>query len=116
MMTVNASATASFAQALSRAREEYAMYEQYYGFVEKPFSLTPDPKFLYRSESHGNAFELLQYALERREGFVVITGDIGTGKTTLCRAVLEQTDRRTFTALVLNPFLAEEDLLRLVLQ
>ena len=92
------------------------MYEQYYGFVEKPFSLTPDPKYLYRSESHNNAFELLQYALERREGFVVITGDIGTGKTTLCRAVLEQTDRRTFTALLLNPFLSEDDLLKAILQ
>src|ERR671938_119450 len=92
------------------------MYESYYGFAEKPFSLTPDPKYLYRSESHGNAFDLLQYAIRRREGFVVITGDIGTGKTTLCRAILEQLDRKTFTALVLNPFLSEEDLLKLILQ
>jgi type II secretory pathway predicted ATPase ExeA len=92
------------------------MYEQYYGFAEKPFSLTPDPKYLYRSQSHGSAFDLLQYAIRRREGFVVVTGDIGTGKTTLCRAVLEQIDRTTFTALVLNPFLSEEDLLMLILQ
>src|SRR4029077_10766094 len=92
------------------------MYEEYYGFAEKPFSLTPDPKYLFKSASHANAFELLQYAIRRREGFVVITGDIGTGKTTLCRPLLEQVDRKTFTALVLNPFLAEEDLLRLVLQ
>jgi len=92
------------------------MYEDYYGFTEKPFSLTPDPKYLFKSASHASAFELLQYAIRRREGFVVITGDIGTGKTTLCRAVLEQIDRRTFTALVLNPFLSEEDLLRLILQ
>jgi general secretion pathway protein A len=92
------------------------MHEEYYGFVEKPFSLTPDPKYLYKSESHANAFDLLQYAIRRREGFVVVTGDIGTGKTTLCRAVLEQLDRRTFTALVLNPFLSEDDLLRLILQ
>jgi general secretion pathway protein A len=92
------------------------MHEEYYGFDEKPFSLTPDPKYLYKSESHANAFELLQYAIRRREGFVVVTGDIGTGKTTLCRAVLEQLDRKTFTALVLNPFLSEEDLLRLILQ
>jgi general secretion pathway protein A len=92
------------------------MYEEYYGFTEKPFSLTPDPKYLFKSASHASAYELLQYAIRRREGFVVITGDIGTGKTTLCRALLEQIDRRTFTALVLNPFLAEEDLLRLVLQ
>jgi general secretion pathway protein A len=92
------------------------MHEEYYGFSEKPFSLTPDPKYLYKSESHANAFDLLQYAIKRREGFVVVTGDIGTGKTTLCRAILEQLDRKTFTALVLNPFLSEEDLLRLVLQ
>jgi general secretion pathway protein A len=92
------------------------MYEDYYGFVEKPFSLTPDPKYLYKSESHANAFDLLQYAVRRREGFVVVTGDIGTGKTTICRALLEQLDRKTFTALVLNPFLSEEDLLKLILQ
>ena len=92
------------------------MYEDFFGFVEKPFSLTPDPKYLYRSESHANAFELLQYSVRRREGFVVVTGDIGTGKTTLCRALLEQIDRRTFTALVLNPFLSEDDLLKLILQ
>jgi general secretion pathway protein A len=92
------------------------MYERYYGFSEKPFSLTPDPKYLYRSESHGNAFDLLQYSIRRREGFVVVTGDIGTGKTTLCRALLEQIDRKTFTALVLNPFVTEEDLLKRILQ
>jgi general secretion pathway protein A len=92
------------------------MHEDYYGFTEKPFSLTPDPKYLYKSESHARAFDLLQYAIRRREGFVVVTGDIGTGKTTLCRAILDQLDRKTFTALVLNPFLTEEDLLRLILQ
>jgi len=107
---------AAYAAGMARAREEYPMYEEYYGFSEKPFSLTPDPKYLYKSESHANAFDLLQYAIRRREGFVVVTGDIGTGKTTLCRAILEQLDRKTFTALVLNPFLSEEDLLRLILQ
>jgi general secretion pathway protein A len=92
------------------------MYEEYYGFTEKPFSLTPDPKYLFKSVSHASAFDLLQYAVRRREGFVVITGDIGTGKTTLCRALLDQLDGRTFSALVLNPFLSEDDLLRLILQ
>lgn len=92
------------------------MYESYYGFSEKPFSLTPDPKFLYRYESHANAIELLQYAIARREGFVVITGDKGMGKTTLCRALVEKVDRRTFPALVLNPFNSEEDLLRAILE
>src|SRR5690242_937635 len=92
------------------------MYEAYYGFAEKPFSLTPDPKYLYRSQSHANAFELLQYAIQRREGFAVVTGDIGTGKTTLCRALLEEIDRTTYTALLLNPFLSEDDLLKRILQ
>jgi len=92
------------------------MYQSFYGFAEKPFSLTPDPRYLYRSESHADAFELLRYAIERREGFVVITGDIGTGKTTLCRALFDRTDPHTFTALLLNPFLSEEDLLEAILQ
>ena len=105
-----------FHPARAERAEGYPMHEEYYGFTEKPFNLTPDPKYLYKSESHANAFDLLQYAIRRREGFVVVTGDIGTGKTTLCRAILDQLDRRTFTALVLNPFLSEEDLLRLILQ
>ena len=116
MMSASSSAAASFARVVTRAREEYAMYEDFYGFVEKPFSLTPDPKYLYKSESHANAFDLLQYGIRRREGFIVVTGDIGTGKTTLCRALLDQLDSRTFTALVLNPFIAEDDLLRQILQ
>ena len=91
------------------------MYEEYYGLVEKPFSLTPDPKYLYKSESHAAAFDLLQYAVRRREGFVVISGDIGTGKTTLCRALIEQLDQTTFTSLILNPFLSVEELLREIL-
>ena len=103
-------------RSLSPARDDFQMYEEFYGFTEKPFSLTPDPKYLYKSESHASAFELMQYAIRRREGFVVITGEIGTGKTTLCRAILDQLDQRTFTALLLNPFISEEDLLRLILQ
>jgi type II secretory pathway predicted ATPase ExeA len=115
-MTREQFAMAGFVQALSRAKEEHPLYEDFYGLSEKPFSLTPDPKFFYRSESHANAFDLLKYAIRRREGLVVITGDSGTGKTTLCRAFLDQLDRRTFTALVLNPFVSEEDLLCLILQ
>ncbi len=91
------------------------MYEDYYGFVQPPFSLTPDPRFLYRSESHDIALQQVWQAIRRKEGFIVLTGDIGTGKTTLCRTVLEQFDQTTFTALILNPFLSVEELLREVL-
>jgi general secretion pathway protein A len=91
------------------------MYEEYYGFVQPPFSLTPDPRFLYRSESHDVALQQVWQAIRRKEGFIVLTGDIGTGKTTLCRTLLEQFDDTTFTALILNPFLSVEELLREVL-
>jgi general secretion pathway protein A len=91
------------------------MYEQYYGFVQPPFTLTPDPRVLYRSESHDEAITLLLQAIRRKEGFIVLTGDIGTGKTTICRALLEQLDSATFTSLILNPFLSIEELLREVL-
>src|SRR5579883_2453081 len=91
------------------------MYEQFYSLIEPPFSLTPDPKYFYRSESHHRAFELLQYAIQRREGFMVVYGEIGTGKTTLCRAVLDAIDKNVYTALLLNPFLTELDLLKTIL-
>lgn len=87
-------------------------YEEFYGFVQPPFTLTPDPRFLYRSGSHEEAITLLLQALRRREGFIVLTGDIGTGKTTICRALLQQLDASTFTSLLLNPFLSVEELLR----
>jgi general secretion pathway protein A len=91
------------------------MYEQFYGFVQPPFTLAPDPRFLYRSESHDDAINLLLQAIRRKEGFIVLTGDIGTGKTTICRALMEQLDASTFTSLILNPFLTVEELLREVL-
>jgi general secretion pathway protein A len=91
------------------------MYEEFYGFVQSPFTLTPDPRFLYRSESHDDAINLLLQAIRRKEGFIVLTGDIGTGKTTICRALMEQLDPATFTSLILNPFLSVEELLREVL-
>lgn len=91
------------------------MYEEFYGFAQPPFNLTPDPRFLYRSASHAVAMQQVLHAIQRREGFIVLTGDIGTGKTMLCRALLEQTDPKTFSALILNPFLSVEELLREVL-
>lgn len=92
------------------------MYEDFFGLAEKPFNLTPDPKFLYRSETHVNALDLIHFAIKRREGFTVVTGDIGTGKTTLCRAIVEQLDRKTFTAVIFNPLIDEHDLLKVILR
>ena len=91
------------------------MYEEFYGFVQSPFTLAPDPRFLYLSESHDEASRLLLQSIRRKEGFIVLAGDIGTGKTTLCRALLQQLDPTTFTSLVLNPFVSIEELLREIL-
>ena len=92
------------------------MYESFYGFREKPFSLTPDPRYFYRSQCHANALELVQHGGRSARGLTVITGTSGTGKTTTCRTLLESLDRKAFTSLVLNPYVSEEDLLQLILQ
>src|SRR5687768_8928588 len=91
------------------------MYEEYYGLSEPPFSLTPDPHYFYRSDAHNRAFEQLRYGIQRREGFMILYGDIGLGKTTLCRAVLEATESNVHTALILNPFVSETDLIKGIL-
>ena len=66
------------------------MYENHFGFCEKPFSLIPDPKFLYLGESHNAAASLLEYGVMEQTGFVILTGDIGSGKTTLIRGLLRR--------------------------
>jgi general secretion pathway protein A len=91
------------------------MYEEFYRFVQSPFTLAPDPRFFFPSESHDEAIRRLLQSIRRKEEFIVLTGDIGTGKTTLCRALLEQLDVSTFTSLILNPFLSVEELLREIL-
>jgi general secretion pathway protein A len=90
-------------------------YESYYGLKEKAFSLSSDPRFLYKSPSHAPAFDELLTGIRRREGLIVLTGEIGTGKTTLIRSVLNHLDRRTFTAFVPDPFVSREDLLKMLL-
>ena len=93
----------------------FLTYEPYYGLREKPFSLSSDPRFLYKSRAHASAYDDLRAGIRRREGLIVLTGDIGTGKTTLCRSVLQDLDRKTFSAFVLDPFVSREDLLKLLL-
>jgi len=90
-------------------------YETFYGLREKPFSLSSDPAFFYNSSSHASAFHDLLSGIQRRESLGVVTGDIGTGKTTLCRTVLQNLDRKTFSAFVPDPFASREDLLKIVL-
>ncbi len=91
------------------------MYEAYFGLKEAPFNCTPDPRFIFFSRKHLDAFSCLLYGIESRKGFIQITGEIGAGKTTLCRAVLDRLKHmQTHTALILNPRLSELYLLRTI--
>jgi len=90
-------------------------YEPFYGLQTKPFSVSTDPRGLYRSQAHTAVIEELLAAIRRREGLIVLTGEMGTGKTTLCRAALYQLDRKTLTTFVPDPSLSREDLLRMLL-
>ena len=78
------------------------MYESFFGLREPAFSLTPDPRFLWPSETHQEGFAALYYGITRRKGFLLLTGDIGTGKTTLLRAVLHEIPSEIEVALVMN--------------
>ena len=91
------------------------MYEAYYGFTEKPFNLTPDPKYLYQSRRHTEAAAHLEYGRRERGGFIVITGEVGTGKTTLARYFLGRLPEGTATAVVLYPALTAAELLLTIL-
>ena len=91
------------------------MYESWYGFTEKPFNLTPDPKYLYLSRRHAEAFAHLEFGHRERGGFILITGEVGTGKTTLARYFLSRLPPDTHTAVVLYPALTASELLGSIL-
>jgi general secretion pathway protein A len=92
------------------------MYHEHYGLVRSPFEMTPDPAFLVLGDSHREGLSTLVYAVRSRKGFVLLTGEVGTGKTTLLHALLAQLDRETATAFIFNPRLEPLDFFRMVFE
>ena len=90
------------------------MYLKFYGLREAPFNITPDPRFLFFSSKHQEAYNHLLYGIHERKGFIELTGEVGTGKTTICRKLLEDLGPNYRTALILNPCLSATQLLRAV--
>jgi len=90
------------------------LYESFFHFNEVPFNLTPDPKFVYLSPGHQEVLEHMIYGIEQRKGFILIAGDVGAGKTTLTRLLVNRLDERTNNALIFNTFLNEIELLRAI--
>ncbi len=90
------------------------MYLEYYGLTEPPFDITPNPRFLFYSAKHREAFNHLLYGVRERKGFVQLTGEVGAGKTTLCRAMLDQLDGTFSTALILNPVMSADELMKAI--
>jgi len=91
-----------------------SVYLQYYKLREAPFNITPDPRFLFFSRRHQEAFDHLLFGIRERKGFIQLTGEVGTGKTTVCRRLLEELGPNYKTALILNPFLTAGQLLRAI--
>ena len=92
------------------------MYEAFFGLRENPFTLSPDPRYLYLSPQHREALNCLIYGTHEKKGFMVVTGGIGTGKTTLCRSLLAGLDVSVATALIFNPALSDIELLKTINQ
>jgi general secretion pathway protein A len=92
------------------------MYQSFYGFSEMPFNITPDPRFLYLSPTHLEALQHLKYGVQEKKGFIVLVGEVGCGKTTLCRRFLNEINHEHFdTALILNPRVSETEMLKAIL-
>jgi general secretion pathway protein A len=90
------------------------VYLDYYGLKEPPFAITPNPRFLFYSDKHREAFNHLLYGIRERKGFVQLTGEVGAGKTTLCRALLNELGPTFSTALILNPVLDADGLIKAI--
>lgn len=90
------------------------MYLDYYGLSEPPFDITPNPRFLFFSAKHREAFNHLLYGIRERKGFVQLTGEVGAGKTTLCRSLLGELGKNFETALILNPVLDADGLMKAI--
>jgi len=91
------------------------MYLEYFGFQDEPFNITPNSRFLFLSKRHREALASLLYGIEQRKGFIALTGNIGCGKTTICRALIGQLDKEKFhLALVFNPELNDVEILQLI--
>jgi general secretion pathway protein A len=91
------------------------VYNKFYRFREAPFNITPDPRFLFFSERHREAFNHILFGIRERKGFIQITGEVGAGKTTVCRAILQELGASYRTAVILNPCMTSTQLLRAVL-
>ena len=92
------------------------MYQGFFGLRELPFNITPDPRFLYLSPTHQEALRHLRYGVAEKKGFIVLVGEVGCGKTTLCRQFLNELEPARFdTALILNPRVTETQMLRAIL-
>lgn len=92
------------------------MYEDYFGLSKKPFTIIPDPRFFYQSAGHREALAHLLYGIQSHGGFVLLTGDVGTGKTTACRRLLQHLPENLEVAFILNPKLTAEGLLATICQ
>lgn len=91
------------------------MYESFYGLAEKPFQIVPDPSYLYRSEKHENALSYLEYGLNEQVGLVLMTGEVGSGKTTIIQYLLERLNPNVESAVIFNSNLTSEQFLNMVL-
>ena len=91
------------------------MYSQFYGFSEEPFNVTPDPRFLYLTPSHREALASMMYAIKERKGFISITGEVGTGKTTLVHTLLVKLDRQVKAVFIFHTHISFEELLKAIL-